>query len=357
MLDLEARFFIEYGYRPAHVSTGIQLVDEGLCHDMTLLLNVLREEIRNHNLQSIDLPLSGGFDSRLLLAILVEMGLKNNIQLRTWGTPGIYDFDIPIQISRSLDVPILLHDQSLFDYSLENLVEERNYNQSTLFFHTYYGSMNHNSCIVTGVAGDILFGSSQDYRVKTADDAKSHYLKGKRINNLYQDNDYYDLISYESFGGSFLPNEEILLQHRSKLFYEPLIVKDSQDYFLPFLSEGVLTYFGARTRDYKSLSKLKLELESYICSVIGLFPSKNYYGLTSKSSHISLKVAKYWSRLHGHSKMANNFIPTGKVLDNLDFNFLTRYKQCCDYLNLDFSQLDVMKTVLPYLIDSDAKIS
>ena len=43
-------------------------------------------------------PLSGGLDSRTILAALLEAGLKDRITTVTYGTPGTWDYDIACDV-------------------------------------------------------------------------------------------------------------------------------------------------------------------------------------------------------------------------------------------------------------------
>ena len=49
-------------------------------------------------------PLSGGLDSRAILAGLLDRGLKDQIIATTYGTPGTYDYDIGCRVAKKIGV-------------------------------------------------------------------------------------------------------------------------------------------------------------------------------------------------------------------------------------------------------------
>lgn len=357
MFDPRTQFFIEYGYYPLPNNSYDSIENRGISHNVENLLDILKEEISKYTDQKLIIPLSGGFDSRLLLSICVELGLRENIMLKTFGYPGIYDYDIPLRISRSLQIPIVLQDQSLFDYTYDSLVLERSWNKNCLFFHGFIGSMNTGGTIITGAGGDILLGSSQDFRVDTDFLARDWYLGTKRINRLPLKDDTSFLVSISEIEGSFLPNERILIDHRAKSFYEPLVVKDSSDFCSPFLAKKVVEYFGFRSRRKNVLLDLKRRLENYIEAIIGDYPYKNYYGLSANMAKNRLLIAKNLSRLAMHRKMVNNYNPIEKVMDEMPSHVFNNYKEICKALKLDYNSLSVLKTVLPVVIDNYDEIS
>lgn len=281
----------------------------------------------------------------------------DRILLKTFGYPGIYDFDIPLNISQSLGLPIIAQNQLEIDYSLRELRLERKFNKGTMFFHAFTGTMNHSRTVLTGVGGDILFGSSQDPRIISDFQAKKWYLEKKRINKINVDFDYLHLDECCNIEGSFMPNERVLITYRSKSFYEPLIVKDSDSFLSPFIAPSVLAYFGSRTRNRNNLINLKNELENYIVRVMGDYPFKNYYGLNSGRSSLKLLAAKNMSRITRHRKMANNFNSFEKVLKGLSGDFFKYYKGVCQELGLNYSDNGVLKTVLPITLDSYYEVS
>lgn len=73
----------------------------------------------SHGLQVV--PLSGGLDSRLILAYLVEAGLREQIVAVTFGTPGTLDYEIPKIIAKHTGVRHELIDLTALSLDKEKL--------------------------------------------------------------------------------------------------------------------------------------------------------------------------------------------------------------------------------------------
>lgn len=69
-----------------------------------LLKQAMRRQVQHDNLPSGFL-LSGGLDSRLLLALTCETSARNRISTFTWGVPGCEDAAYASEVSRKLRIP------------------------------------------------------------------------------------------------------------------------------------------------------------------------------------------------------------------------------------------------------------
>jgi hypothetical protein len=50
-------------------------------------------------------PLTGGLDSRAVLALLIDGGVKDKVVTVTMGTPGTFDYEIGRRVARRAEVP------------------------------------------------------------------------------------------------------------------------------------------------------------------------------------------------------------------------------------------------------------
>jgi hypothetical protein len=71
--------------------------------------------------EPILLPLSGGYDSRLILAFLLEIVPANRILSYTFGQQGTYDFKIGKKIAKKFGIRHLEFPLSIHDYSQQDL--------------------------------------------------------------------------------------------------------------------------------------------------------------------------------------------------------------------------------------------
>lgn len=65
-----------------------------------LLKKIFKELIERCPDQKHIIPLSGGLDSRAILAHLIDLGLKDNIVTVTYGIPGAYDYEIGKMVAK-----------------------------------------------------------------------------------------------------------------------------------------------------------------------------------------------------------------------------------------------------------------
>jgi len=107
-------------------------------------------------------PLSGGFDSRALLAGLIKRTDASSIYTYTYGVPGAWDYEIGHKVAKEFGTKHQQIDLRQYKYSIEELIEisKRVDMQTMLFLHPpmyetcKYQDMN----IWSGVGIDALFG-------------------------------------------------------------------------------------------------------------------------------------------------------------------------------------------------------
>ncbi len=94
-----------------------KLIEEG----SKVLNEVFRDIIPDDNAEHI-IPLSGGLDSRAILAWLIGAGLQDKITAVTYGIPGTYDFDIGKKVADFTGVKHLAFNLNLVDLKRNNLI-------------------------------------------------------------------------------------------------------------------------------------------------------------------------------------------------------------------------------------------
>lgn len=94
-------------------------------------------ELYYNSYQKPVVPISGGLDSRAILAALIELCPAANIQTYTFGTPGTLDFEIGNQIAKILGTNHTTFNLTEHEYTLEEekLISRRSNHQSLLFHH------------------------------------------------------------------------------------------------------------------------------------------------------------------------------------------------------------------------------
>ncbi len=130
--------YLHFGYIPefgkSEVFTQIfnKLNSDNLLNDLdekTLIdkginvLNKVFDDLIEGNLSKKHLiPLSGGLDSRLIFAALLDRISPEKICTMTFGTPGSFDYDIPKKVVKNTGVNFERINCTRLDYSLDNLV-------------------------------------------------------------------------------------------------------------------------------------------------------------------------------------------------------------------------------------------
>jgi hypothetical protein len=136
-------------------------------------------------------PLSGGFDSRGILACLINAGVKKDITTATFGIPGSWDYEIGKSIARKFGtahVSFNLYDARL---TSEGLLETaRNGAAWTFLIDAFYNALipqefGTEAVYWSGLMGDALAGGG-DSRIPIEDnlswdEAKSNYVTNKYL--------------------------------------------------------------------------------------------------------------------------------------------------------------------------------
>lgn len=116
----KARWFFRYGYAPEPRWDILDLFADGAFADLRTELGALSQAelvSRMHRTAravfeqslaglygDIVIPMSGGRDSRFILCMALELGLKDRVVAITWGVPGGLDWDIAAKVTHALGV-------------------------------------------------------------------------------------------------------------------------------------------------------------------------------------------------------------------------------------------------------------
>lgn len=94
------------------------LVKEGI----TILKKVFDDLLKDKEDKKHIVPLSGGLDSRLIIAALMERVSHDQIKAVTFGSPGSFDYDLPSKVVKGTQIHLKKINCISLDYSMENLV-------------------------------------------------------------------------------------------------------------------------------------------------------------------------------------------------------------------------------------------
>lgn len=159
-----------------------------------IIIHSIEKLYKSEKIQVV--PLSGGMDSRIILAALCEITDASNINTYTFGVPGAYDYDIPNKIAKKIGTKHYNFSAEDTVYTVEGLIRAAVASDgNTEVFHPlvlnnvvdYYGS---SAIYWSGFAGDLVGGAF-----------------GKELSSI---NPKQLLINYEKRGINFLTEHDTL---------------------------------------------------------------------------------------------------------------------------------------------------
>jgi len=250
-------------------------------------------------------PLSGGLDSRAIIAALLEFTESKNIQTYTYGIPGSLDFDIGNHIANKLNLKHTQFDLSKIPYRQEELedISRRVDFQTVLFHHgpvweidKYYKGCN----IWTGFMGETLAGSKLlEKPSENLKDGLAWFVKKNKFTKsieLTNSDDYLELIVFEENSNCNISIDEQLdfLNRQSKFIY-PHVMMNGYEYKAPFLNEYFLNYLLNVRNIYRLKQNIykKMLLNSFP-NIFSLRTKSNYgLGLNAKAANVLSKKVFY----------------------------------------------------------------
>lgn len=216
------------------------LIDK-LQHLENKIIYQLRQKSKD---KTILLFLSGGYDSRYLLALCKKHAIKN-IMCITYGTTDSFEIKYAIEIAKKLDYPIISIDynDTLLNQFLGETWErysDLNFNYTSLpheqdFFALYYlkekDLLPKNAIVINGFSQDLLAGSIFKPNKNTN---YEQYIKHK-----YNVQIQFDLNNYESYQNWFIKNRV------SKFIINSVHVYTffSCDFYLPFWDKDWIQFW------------------------------------------------------------------------------------------------------------------
>ncbi|QKS72602.1 hypothetical protein FLK61_38980 [Paenalkalicoccus suaedae] len=277
-------------------------------------------------------PISGGLDSRAILAGLLEFTNAENIYTYTFGTPGTLDYDIGRYIADKVGTNHTNYPLTDYKYEFGDLIDISNRvsQQTVLFHHPPVKDMDkkYNGMVIWSgfLNGFLTGGRITNKRSNTVNEAKeafllrNQYVKSTNLSNSSVE-ELVDLVDFEAYPNTNLDYEDILdVLNRQSKFISPHVLMKGFDYVTPYTDPEWISFMLGLSLDNRKdqylFKKILFEINS------GLFSkkTKSNFGLPLNAP----KVFTIFKRIQNkvYQKLGSN-----PYINYLDFDEAIRNRQ------------------------------
>lgn len=311
-------------------------------------------------------PISGGLDSRAILATLIELCPVANIHTYTYGTPGALDFEIGNEIAKILGTNHTAFNLTEHEYTLEEekLISRRSNHQSLLLHHPpvleldkLYAKMD----IWSGFFGDPASGSNLLNFPISNQEFKNFFLE----KHLFAKKTLTS-IDFEKFYGFIDPPVECLetgisyyecidFYNIQQKYIYPLIHIEGSNYITPFTHVKWLGFILSLENKYRINQYLYKKILLSMFPKIFTVRTTSNLGLSLNASSLRVNLSRVVIKLGNIYGM--NFVKNTNYIDfNEGFRNRKDLNNIIDYIRDDSIFMDKFPNVYDMLFDKN-KIS
>lgn len=280
-------------------------------------------------------PISGGLDSRAILAAILRFSEAKNIFTYTYGTPKTLDFEIGSFIAKKLGTNHVSFDLTKCNFTQDELedVSKRSDFQTILFHHPptweidkrFKGMVNW-----SGFMGDSISGSKfPKNQSDTIDEAKKQFIK----KNMYVSSfdltnniDFSDLIQCKPISKDDLTFEEQLdFQNRQLKFIHPIVLIRDYDYKMPFLHQDWIDFMLSVPGKYRVNQNLYKKILLFGFPKEFSYKTKSNFGLPLSASKYDIFFHKLKNKIIRNLRLSNSLKIAN--VNYLDFDGQIREKK------------------------------
>ena len=270
-------------------------------------------------------PLSGGLDSRAILAGLLENTSAKNIHTFTFGQPGSLDYDIGNYLAKTIGTTHQIYDLRKLHWSQEELINTaRRFNlQTNLFYHPDTSQIleDYNGFKYwSGFMGDPIAGSHLDKYEKPKNAKRNFVRKNTFVRSIdlccCEDSDFFDKIEInQRHRGLLSDGENLDFENRQKKYIAPHVLFDGLKIKKPFLNKNWSSFMLSLETDYRHQTSLYEEILLNQYPFLFSKPTKCNLGLGLRPNKLKFAGKKLLLRVK--SRLPNFKSPN---LNYLDFN-------------------------------------
>lgn len=303
-----------------------ELIHIGCKRIKELFLNIPFDYSRNNIV-----PLSGGLDSRAILAGLIKSGLKDKITTVTFGTPNTFDFEFGNLIAKIAGTKHINIDLTKEIITFEKLLESKKNNHYwTYLFDSYYnkliaGLFGIESIYWSGFMGDPLAGAHLlPKEIDTWEKAKRIFALNQQFVKSFN-------LCPNYFNAESILPERCFFDKKKLSFYEqidfvfrqlnyilPTLTKSGYKYVFPFIEKSWVEFILSVPSNLRKNKKLyKLILQRTYPKFFSL-PSTDHPGFYG-FSHFKQKIfQKVFPRLGRGTPRTLNYIDFDEAIRKRD---------------------------------------
>lgn len=287
--------------------------------------NILREavsvQLSKHS--EVVVPLSGGFDSRAMLAILYELG--KNITAVSLGVPGTYDYEIGKSVAKAFNIKheaINVNEIPLSTNELVDYVKQTGdwANAIEVFYNIYIAKIHSDKPIVSGFLGDFLAGTYANKRYVDWNDAKDKFCTDNKISwfTVLTSPEYSAISSMpaKKYESALTDYEYLVYRTRHTCSMRPTAFKNSLGYVTPFRDKRWIEYILSCSVNHRQDQSFYHQMLIENWPDFFSLPSKNYKGAAINSSEYIKYIYRLKSRIL--SKINRTFPSAYRTLAGID---------------------------------------
>lgn len=297
-----------------------ELIDTGHTHFIKAIQNKFSSSSKQYIL------LSGGLDSRFILAALLEFTDASSLYTVTYGAPGTFDFELGNKTAKKLGTKHIALPLTGLKYNLPDLIDTAHKFdlQTTLFYHPPIKHLNEytsDGVIWSGFMGDP--GAGSKLRIphsENINEAANYYIKKNTFSKTSKNIELFEeeiipfLQMQEGVTSQITLDEQLDFYNRQLKYIAPHVLYKGATFITPFLDENYLSFILSLPDSLRINQSLFIKI--LICKYKKVFsiPVKNTFGNSLYASNFQINLSK------SYLKIKSRFLPgTDPMTNYIDF--------------------------------------
>ena len=304
--------------------------------------DLLRKSVSNLFNKNVNhvVPLSGGADSRVLIALLLEHTSLSSINTYTFGTPKTFDYEIGNYLADKIGTKHEKFDLTKHIYTEEEFfdISKRIDFQSPLFLHPPIKELLNRfkaDNIWSGANAGAVVGSY--YRLDSAksyQEAQRRFIDKARYSNsnLIPERKIKGLVQYME--KDFISpekltyDEQVFFKERSIKHLAPHVLMKGFNYKIPFVNTLFMDFMLSVPNEYRLKKNLYKKILNHMYPKEFALKSETRYGYTAQVPEFLIKAKQKYIKLLSilKNKYPKINLPINPMINYLDFNHIFRTK-------------------------------